>query len=892
MILSFEINLQIAYGQTLFVCGSLAELGSNDRSIACPMTCIDGNKWIAEVKVSENFNNFSYSYFIKDQYNKIFPEWGSARCVSNFGAVFLGLSDEWQTPPAQEFLFTSAFSESFYAQKHSDTIINLKNDSVVLNVRCPIVAQGQVLAISGASEYLGFWNVEKSLALTCCADGQWQIALEASELKAESEFKFLIIESRTGNVVQWEEGDNRLLVSKNIKTLKKSIEIHNCTFRLPWVNFRASGIAIPVFSLRTAESFGIGEFPDLLKMVDWASATNQKIIQILPVNDTTISGKWTDSYPYSAISIYALHPVYLGIKQFPLKDKNIYNEFLQKAEKLNNLSQIDYEAVFLLKKEYVSKLFEQDGTKVLKSKTFKDFFQKNEYWLFPYSCFCYLRDTFGAADIGFWQSNKIYNREELSGQIQENAQMQQAVNRNYFIQFLLHQQLKSVKQYANSKGIILKGDIPIGVNRNSVDVWTEPQYFNLNTQTGAPPDNFSMTGQNWGFPTYNWDEMAKDNFKWWKNRFCKMSDYFDAYRIDHILGFFRIWEIPEHSVQGLLGCFSPALPISEDEIRREGLNFNYDFMTKPYIHEYFLSEIFGEYKSEIINTFLMPTDWQRFALKDFCDTQKKIKNIFDGKTDEKSVKIRDGLYSLCSEVLFIADKDEKNKFHPRITAQYSYAYQSLDNGQKAAFNRIYDNFFYHRHNNFWYNRAMQKLPALIAATQMLVCGEDLGMIPDCVPAVMHQLQILSLEIQRMPKDNGKIFEILNNIPYLSVCTTSTHDMSPLRLWWKENQANTQLYYNEILKRNGDAPKECTAEIATQIVNNHLASPAMLVILPLQDLLAMDDELKNSNIETERINVPSNPQHYWRYRMHVSIEQLLNAQNFNNHLKLITQITGR
>jgi len=892
MILSFELNHKIAYGQALFVCGSPAELGANDRSVALPMTCIDDNKWTAEVTVGDGVSEFSYSYFIKDQNNKVLAEWGQPRFVSTFAAAFVRLKDEWQAQAAQEFLFTSAFTESFFAHSQVLPVDKLLNNSILINVHCPLVAEGQSVAILGANEFLGGWDSAKCLPLTCYAKGHWQIAFTAAQLKSNTEYKFLIIDNQTGNVVRWEEGENRFLALPNFKSRKKSVEIQNVTFRLPWINFRASGVAIPVFSLRTADSFGIGEFPDLMKMVDWAAATRQKIIQILPVNDTTISGKWTDSYPYSAISIYALHPIYLGIKKYPLKNKNIFNDFLQKAENLNKLQQIDYESVFLLKKEYISQLFEQDGAKILKSKDFKDFFQKNQYWLFPYACFCYLRDKFGTSEIALWGENKIYNKEELAGKMAENADMQQVVNRNYFVQFLLHEQLSQVKQYAHSQGIILKGDIPIGINPNSVEAWTEPQYFNLDTQTGAPPDDFSITGQNWGFPTYNWDEMAKDDFTWWKSRFRKMSDYFDAYRIDHILGFFRIWEIPEHSVQGLLGYFSPALPFSEDEIRREGLNFNYDFMTKPFIHEYFLENIFGEYKSEVINTFLTTTDWQRFALKDFCDTQKKIKKIFDGKTDEKSDKIRDGLYSLCNEVLFIPDKREKNKFHPRITAQYSFAYKNLDDGQKAAFNRLYDNFFYHRHNDFWYSKAMQKLPELIAATQMLVCGEDLGMIPDCVPAVMHNLQILSLEIQRMPKDNGKMFENLSEIPYLSVCTTSTHDMSPLRLWWGENQKNTQRFYNEILGRSGNPPQVCTAEIAGQIVRNHLASPAMLVILPLQDLLAMSDELKNPDFESERINVPANPQHYWRYRMHIPIEQLLDYEAFNSHLKLLMEITGR
>ncbi|MDR1653216.1 MAG: 4-alpha-glucanotransferase [Prevotellaceae bacterium] len=892
MTLSFELHIQVAYGQALYVCGSLSELGANESAIALKMSCVDGAKWTAQVDLAHSVEDFTYSYLIKDQWNNIFEEWGGKRKVQTFSMTEIRLVDEWRSRPMQEFLYTSAFTESFYAHSEKHSIDKALANSVMLNIVCPLAANGQSVAIVGASEFLGEWDISKCRKLRCYESGKWQITIPVSELKENAEYKFLIVDNAEGNVLQWEEGPNRFLSLGHFKGNRKQIEIHNFTFRLTWKNFRAAGVAIPVFSLRTDESCGIGEFPDLLKMVDWAAQTNQKIIQILPVNDTTISGKWTDSYPYSAISIYALHPVYFGIKKHPLNDKPAFDWFMQRAENLNKLSQIDYESVFSLKKEYLTRLFEQDGKQVSESEKFKEFFGKNEYWLFPYACFCYLRDKFCTSEIAVWGENRIYNKEELAGQIAQNVEMERAVQQNYFVQYLLHEQLLAVKEYAHSRGIILKGDIPIGVSRNSVEAWTEPHFFNLDTQTGAPPDDFSVAGQNWGFPTYNWDRMQKDGFRWWKNRFRKMADYFDAYRIDHILGFFRIWEIPQHSVQGLLGYFSPALPFTEDDIRSEGLHFHYDFMTKPYIHEYFLGEIFGDYTSEVVNTFLTPTNWQRFALKDFCDTQQKIRQIFEGKTDEKSVRIRDGLYSLCNEVLFIPDKREPHKFHPRITAQFSYIYKSMDDGQKAAFNRLYDNFFYHRHNDFWYGKAMQKLPAIIAATQMLACGEDLGMIPDCVPAVMRELQILSLEIQRMPKDTGKQFENLNFIPYLSVCTTSTHDMSPLRLWWSENQANTQHFYNEILWRGGGAPQECTAEIAGQIVRNHLASPAMLVILPVQDWLAMSDELKNQNTEEERINVPANPHHYWRYRMHLNVEQLIEAQGFNNHIKLLLEITGR
>lgn len=270
----------------------------------------------------------------------------------------------------------------------------------------------------------------------------------------------------------------------------------------------------------------------------------------------------------------------------------------------------------------------------------------------------------------------------------------------------------------------------------------------------------------------------------------------------------------------------------------------------------------------------------------------KIRDLFAGKTDPKSCILRDGLYGLCNEVLFVRDKRQPDKFHPRITAQYSRSYKDLDDNDKMAFNRIYDEFFYRRHSDFWRQEAMKKLPALISSTSMLVCGEDLGMIPACVPTVMSELQILSLEIERMPKSKDHLFEPLHQLPYLSVCTTSTHDMAPIRVWWKENREVTQMYYSQVLWKDGAAPTECNTDICWQILTNHLNSPAMLVILPLQDWLSIDGDLRRPNEDEERINIPAISQHYWRYRMHITVEDLIKSSSYNNRVSQMIESSGR
>lgn len=365
-----------------------------------------------------------------------------------------------------------------------------------------------------------------------------------------------------------------------------------------------------------------------------------------------------------------------------------------------------------------------------------------------------------------------------------------------------------------------------------------------------------MNGQNWGFPTYNWDVMEKDGYRWWMKRFQKMSEYFDAYRIDHILGFFRIWEIPMHAVHGLLGQFIPSIPMSREEIESYGLPFREEYLI-PYIHESFLGQVFGPHTDYVKQTFLLPAETPGvYHMKPEFTTQREVESFFAGKNDENSLWIRDGLYTLISDVLFVPDTKEKDKYHPRIGIQRDFIFRSLNEQEQNAFNRLYDQYYYHRHNEFWRQQAMKKLPQLTQSTRMLVCGEDLGMIPDCVSSVMNDLRILSLEIQRMPKNPMHEFGYLNEYPYRSVCTISTHDMSTLRGWWEEDYLQTQRYYNTMLGHYGTAPTVATPELCEEVVRNHLKSNSILCILSLQDWLSIDGKWRNPNVQEERINVPS------------------------------------
>ena len=628
-------------------------------------------------------------------------------------------------------------------------------------------------------------------------------------------------------------------------------------------------------------------------MIDWAVSTQQKVIQILPINDTTMTHEWTDSYPYNSISIYAFHPMYADIKQMgTLKDKSAAAKFNKKQKELNGLPAMDYEAVNQTKWEYFRLIFKQEGEKVLASGEFGEFFNANKEWLQPYAVFSYLRDAFQTPNFREWPRHSVYNAQDIEKMCRPESVDYPHIALYYYIQFHLHLQLVAATKYAREHGVVLKGDIPIGISRNSVEAWTEPYYFNLNGQAGAPPDDFSVNGQNWGFPTYNWDVMEKYGYRWWMKRLQKMSEYFDAYRIDHILGFFRIWEIPMHAVHGLLGQFIPSIPMSREEIESYGLPFREEYLI-PYIHESFLGQVFGPHTDYVKQTFLLPAETPGvYHMKPEFTTQREVESFFAGKNDENSLWIRDGLYTLISDVLFVPDTKEKDKYHPRIGIQRDFIFRSLNEQEQNAFNRLYDQYYYHRHNEFWRQQAMKKLPQLTQSTRMLVCGEDLGMIPDCVSSVMNDLRILSLEIQRMPKNPMHEFGYLNEYPYRSVCTISTHDMSTLRGWWEEDYLQTQRYYNTMLGHYGTAPTVATPELCEEVVRNHLKSNSILCILSLQDWLSIDGKWRNPNVQEERINVPANPRNYWRYRMHLTLEQLMKAEELNDKIRELIKYTGR
>ena len=889
MTVSFNIEYRTSWGEEVRIAGLLPE--------SIPMHTTDGIYWTADVEleVPKEGMTINYSYQIEQNQIIIRKEWDSfprRLFLSGNSKKKYQIKDCWKNIPEQLYYYSSAFTEALLAHPDRAEIPPCHKKGLVIKAYAPRINKDYCLAICGNQKALGNWDPDKAIPMSDANFPEWQIELDASKLKFPLEYKFILYHKEEKKADCWENNPNRYLADPELKTNETLvISDRYAYFDIPvW---KGAGIAIPVFSLKSENSFGVGDFGDLKRMIDWAVSTQQKVIQILPINDTTMTHAWTDSYPYNSISIYAFHPMYADIKQMgTLKDKSAAAKFNKKQKELNGLPAMDYEAVNQTKWEYFRLIFKQEGEKVLASGEFGEFFNANKEWLQPYAVFSYLRDAFQTPNFREWPRHSVYNAQDIEKMCRPESVDYPHIALYYYIQFHLHLQLVAATKYAREHGVVLKGDIPIGISRNSVEAWTEPYYFNLNGQAGAPPDDFSVNGQNWGFPTYNWDVMEKDGYRWWMKRFQKMSEYFDAYRIDHILGFFRIWEIPMHAVHGLLGQFIPSIPMSREEIESYGLPFREEYLI-PYIHESFLGQVFGPHTDYVKQTFLLPAETPGvYHMKPEFTTQREVESFFAGKNDENSLWIRDGLYTLISDVLFVPDTKEKDKYHPRIGIQRDFIFRSLNELEQNAFNKLYDQYYYHRHNDFWRQQAMKKLPQLTQSTRMLVCGEDLGMIPDCVSSVMNDLRILSLEIQRMPKNPMYEFGYLNEYPYRSVCTISTHDMSTLRGWWEEDYLQTQRYYNTMLGHYGTAPTVATPELCEEVVRNHLKSNSILCILSLQDWLSIDGKWRNPNVQEERINVPSNPRNYWRYRMHLTLEQLMKAEELNDKIRELIKYTGR
>ncbi len=896
MKIRFFLRFHTNYGQSLFVMGNHALLGQNQETNAFPLTYFNSEFWtgIIEIDPTDPLPVLQYKYLLKNADGFTVQEWGDDRkCdLKKAACDDLQFVDVWNH--AGEFenaFYSNPFQEVLLKENETrQKIKSPKAYNFIFKAKAPLLSKNEVLCVSGSGPLLGDWDTLNPILLQR-ENGWWSAKLQLPRESFPLQYKYGIYNIKNDSFVKFEEGPNRQLLSVSEAGL---VTLHDGFVRLPNTTWKGAGLAIPVFSLRSKDSFGVGEFNDLKLLTDWAVKTGLRMLQILPVNDTTATHTWKDSYPYAAISAFALHPLFINLESVAGKEHAALIKPLRKKQKeLNAASEVDYEEVMRFKLAVLKELFQVKKDSLQSDPAYNAFFDKNRYWLVPYAAFCYLRDRNGTPDFNQWKLYGTYNKASIEKYVAPKARHYEEILFHYFVQYHLHLQLKEAADYAHEKGIILKGDIPIGIYRYSVDAWMNPALYHMDMQAGAPPDDFAIHGQNWGFPTYNWEQMERDQFEWWHERFVQMGDYFDAFRIDHILGFFRIWSIPVTAVEGIMGRFVPAIPVHINELSAAGISFDHYRFCSPYISDAVLWDFFGPNQSKF-KEFLDSIGDGFYALKDAFATQQRIDAYFKAlEESEENKNIRQGLMDLASNViLFEEEGSHHQQFHFRFNMEQTASFRYLEERYKQPLKDLYVDYYFKRQDAFWMKEAMKKLPALKRSTNMLICGEDLGLVPECVPDVMKQLGILSLEIQRMPKALGKEFFHPTDAPYMSVVTPSTHDMSTIRGWWEEDREKTQRFYNQELGQWGDAPAFCEPWISRAIILQHLYSPAMWSVFQLQDLMGMSASIRREDPHGERVNIPANPNHYWRYRMHLSLEELLKEKEFNNELSGYLEASGR
>jgi 4-alpha-glucanotransferase len=887
MTVTFRLRFGTQPGQSLWLAGN-HPLPAHP----VPLQYIDREHWQVTVPLTPQVAGatLNYSYVLSRADGSRTTDWGHDRKLvpAQFGSSELLVLDVWNHAGfVENAFFTQPFKEVLLAEHFTEvkTVVP-QNPTHTFRVKAPLLVHGQTICLLGEGFALGHWNTQSPVLLGRAKEEDYfSMQLDLRSQPFPFAYKYGVFDVQTKAFVRYEDGVNRVLA--DAVTPEKHTLVNDGFVRLPANTWHGAGMAIPVFSLRSENSFGVGEFLDLKPLADWGKRVGLKLIQLLPINDTSATKSWKDSYPYAAISAFALHPLYLNLAAVASsKNQKLIEQLEPERQRLNALDAVDYEAVMQAKIGFLKKIFPSQKTATFRSKEYKKFFAENEHWLLPYAAFCFLRDQFGTVDFNQWPEHKKFDAEKISRLMPGHHE----IAFHCFVQYHLHLQLKDATAHVHAAGLVLKGDLAIGVHRHSADVWRQPDLFHLDMQAGAPPDPFSAKGQNWGFPTYNWPRMAADGFAWWKQRFAQMGNYFDAFRIDHILGFFRIWSSPAHAVEGILGHFVPAIAIEQTEFSARGIVFDRDRLTRPLITDTVLWKIFGGEADFVRREFLIKNDIGNYTLKPAFDTQRQVENHFASlEQNDRNTKLKIGLFDLISNVILL---EVAGKFHFRFSMEQTPSFKHLPVDQQAKLKDLYVDYFFRRQDDFWMREAMQKLPALKRVTNMLICGEDLGLVPGCVPEVMRDLGFLSLEIQRMPKAMGVEFSHPAGAPYLSVVTPSTHDMSTIRGWWMEDRELTQKFFNHELGLPGEAPPVAEPWIVQSIVRQHLASPAMWSIFQIQDLLGMDGGLRRANVASERINVPANPNFYWRYRLHRTLEKLLQADEFNSHLKQLISESGR
>ena len=650
---------------------------------------------------------------------------------------------------------------------------------------------------------------------------------------------------------------------------------------------RLIGAAIPVSALRSEKSIGVGEFADLAVFGTFCAKMGIKLIQILPVNDTGYQ-----SSPYSALTAFGLHPLYLRLSDLP-ESSGFEAEIENLRKKFNNVVRFPYESLLRAKMDLLRSMFKNSILKITTSTSLQSWIAQNP-WVKSYAVFRRLKEINGEKSWREWfgegrqfasNIDTLWNDPSLEDEHLFWAWLQQA----------LDTQFSAAAGVLTDLGIALEGDLPILMNEDSCDVWAHPEIFNLEFSAGAPPDMYSPDGQNWGFPTYNWQAQSKDGYIWWKARLKTAEKYYQYYRIDHVLGFFRIWASRREDNSALLGRYIPFIPVNPNDFN----DLSYDegrirWITSPHI---VTGEVWdalkagwgGAYGEEELSAaafrvFDLALD--RIGEEDLW----LFKKVFRGEKDIAALDIHSAaknfLIKAWGNRIFF--EHEKNLYYPVWYYRNSRAYLSLSEDEKKRLDAL----LWKRHHDserIWEEEGKRLLSVLTVSSSMLPCAEDLGAVPACVPKVLSQLGILGLRVVRWHREwtkAGEPFVPFDEYPELSVCTPAVHDSSCLREWW-DREADQKVFCDFL--GIPSLPRVYNPGTARLVLSKVASAASRFRVFQIQDLLHLSNRWYAADPASERINVPGTMNDFnWTYRLPAAIEELMKDEDL---LRAVSELSA-
>ncbi|GHU21803.1 hypothetical protein FACS1894172_11550 [Spirochaetia bacterium] len=626
---------------------------------------------------------------------------------------------------------------------------------------------------------------------------------------------------------------------------------------------RLVGTVIPVGALRGELVSGVGEFPDLVEFGHLCVDCELKVLQLLPVNDTGYA-----SSPYDARSVFALHPLYLRLSDMP-ESKDFPQELAELNTQFADRQRFPYQEIMGAKFTLLRKMYDAHKEDIRASAEpdghLAQWMNENP-WIKDYVVYRRLKAFNGERSWKEWPEYCHVTQEEID--VLWNAPWLREEHLFWvWMQEALDTQFSQAADELKKMGIILEGDIPILINEDSADVWAHPELFHQELSAGAPPDMYSPTGQNWGFPAYNWAAHEAEGYAWWKARLKTAEKYYQAYRIDHVLGFFRLWVSDRTNTSSLLGRFLPYESINRKDLEKK-LGFNAGrirWMSQPHIPT-----------AEVWDAVAGTKDQEHEANQTFEKALNRIgteelwlfKDSIRGEKDIEALDIHPNakryLLSAWGNRLFV--EYEPDAFFPTWYHQNSRAYQSLSGDEKA----VLDDFLARlaeKSEKTWKKLGEQLLTMIAESSEMLPCAEDLGAVPECVPTVLKKLNILGLHVLRWTREwdqPGEPFIPVSQYRKLSVATSSVHDSSPLRGWWNK-EADQQLLSTFVGAPS--LPSIYNPGTAKLILHKLAGAASLFRVFPIQDLLHLSSKWYSEDLDSEQINVPGTvTDQNWTYRL--------------------------